>query len=239
METKNVLGVVLLLIALFLVGYYVYGGWNYQWYPGPMRMMGGQQYKITYSSNGERIYYTGYNDEGQRIGFSGGPMWLSIHGGSCVDCHGVDGKGGRYIMMSNVIPPDIRYNTLTRMHEEDHPPYTDETIKRALREGIDPAGESLETTMPRWHMSDKDVRDVVEYLKVLDEGKVTYQEYPLYQRPTSFPYIFLASVLVLIGVYMFFSSKKKSHALQILEERYAKGEIKEEQYIEMKRELKR
>lgn len=76
-------------------------------------------------------------------------------------------------MMSSEIPPDIRYESLVSgEHEVDevddeHLPFTKETIKRAIRDGIDPAGEPLDLTMPRWKMIDKDVDDVVEYLKTL------------------------------------------------------------------------
>lgn len=121
-----------------------------------------------FSSNGEMIYYTGYNDGGQRIQIRYGPHWLYVHGGSCVSCHGVDGKGGVPIMMSNVIPPDITYEALTSEDEyEEHPPYTDETIKIAIREGKDPAGEELDYAMPRWDMPDEDIDDLIEYLKTL------------------------------------------------------------------------
>ena len=73
-------------------------------------------------------------------------------------------------MMGFEVPSDIRYESLIaedHSEEEEHPPYTDETIKRAIREGIDPAGKPLDLTMPRWKMKDKDVGDVVEYLKKL------------------------------------------------------------------------
>ena len=50
--------------------------------------IGGQPVPTTYDSNGQRIYFTGFNDAGQRINFSGGPAWLWMHGGSCADCHG-------------------------------------------------------------------------------------------------------------------------------------------------------
>lgn len=76
-------------------------------------------------------------------------------------------------MMGSETPPDIRYESLvSEEHEEEeegeeHPPYTEETIKRAIREGIDPAGEPLDLTMPRWKMTDMDLDDVVEYLKTL------------------------------------------------------------------------
>lgn len=125
-----------------------------------------------FSSNGEMIYYTGYNEAGQKIPIDYGPHWLYVHGGSCVSCHGVDGKGGVPIMMSNKIPPDISYEVLTSEEEhvdehEEHNPYTDEDIKIAIREGKDPSGEVLDYAMPRWDMSDSDIEDLIEYLKTL------------------------------------------------------------------------
>ncbi|TGC11597.1 hypothetical protein CUN85_00745 [Methanolobus halotolerans] len=125
-----------------------------------------------FDSNGEMIYYTGYNESGQKIPFSYGPTWLSVRGGSCVSCHGVDGRGGVPVMMAYEIPSDITYESLTSeehdMEEgEGHPPYTNETIKIAIREGIDPSGDELDPVMPRWHMSDEDLDDLIEYLRGL------------------------------------------------------------------------
>jgi cytochrome c oxidase subunit 2 len=124
-----------------------------------------------YVSNGETIYFTGRNDRGERIPFDGAPMWLSTHGGSCATCHGADGRGGAPVMMGTEIPGDIRYSHLTEEeHEEgeEHPPYTDELIKRAITLGLNPAGEPLDPTMPRWRMSDRDLNDLIEFLKTLD-----------------------------------------------------------------------
>lgn len=72
--------------------------------------------------------------------------------------------------------PDIRYDTLTSEehggHEEEgeegHPPYTEETIKRAITEGVNPDGEPFDWPMPRWSMSDADLNDLVDFLKSLD-----------------------------------------------------------------------
>jgi mono/diheme cytochrome c family protein len=128
-----------------------------------------------YASNGETIYFTGFNDQGERIPFSGGPMWLSMRGGGCASCHGPDGQGGAPVMMGTEIPPDIRYHHLIEEeHEEEHeeeeahPPYTDETIKRAITEGVEPDGEPMDLTMPRWQMSERDLDDLLEFLKTLD-----------------------------------------------------------------------
>jgi hypothetical protein len=65
------------------------------------------------------------------------------------------------------------YKTLTSEEmehegEEIHPPYTDETIKRAITEGIEPDGEPMDLTMPRWQMSERDLDDLLEFLKMLD-----------------------------------------------------------------------
>ena len=124
-----------------------------------------------YASNGQTIYFTGRNEQGQRIPFEGAPTWLSMHGGGCASCHGADGQGGAPVMMGTEIPGDIRYSHLTEEeHEEggEHPPYTDELIKRAITLGLNPAGEPLDPTMPRWRMSDQDLNDLIEYLKTLN-----------------------------------------------------------------------
>jgi len=49
-----------------------------------------------------------------------------------------------------------------------HESYTDETIKQAITEGVEPDGEPLDWPMPRWSMSDEDLNDLIEFLKTLD-----------------------------------------------------------------------
>lgn len=120
-----------------------------------------------YESNGQMIYYTGYNQTGQRIDTSGGPHWLYVHGGSCVHCHGEDGKGGVPVMMGYVVPADITYEGLTSEEHAGHEPYTEETLRIAIRSGVDPEGRPLDATMPRWHMTDEDVNDMIDYLRTL------------------------------------------------------------------------
>lgn len=117
---------------------------------------------------GEQIYFTGANASGL-IPRSGGPGGM-MRGRSCAGCHGADGRGGSLGMMSNVEVPDIRYSALTSPHPEDDPPtpaWTDADIARAIRDGVEPNGESLDAFMPRWDMSDTDLREVIAYLKEL------------------------------------------------------------------------
>ena len=61
--------------------------------------IGCSQGPVTFRSNGEKIYFTGINDNGERVPLTGGPQWLINHGGSCVNCHGRDGRGGLIPMM--------------------------------------------------------------------------------------------------------------------------------------------
>lgn len=140
--------------------------------PGRGMMSHGGASKTSFASNGEQIYYTGISGRTGAIAFQGGPMWLSMHGGSCVSCHGEQGQGGVPVMMLDKVPPDITYAHLTGAHhheggEMNHPPYTDELIKRAITKGINPAGERLSSNMPRWHMSERDLDDLLAYLKAL------------------------------------------------------------------------
>ncbi len=125
-----------------------------------------------FRSNGEQIYFTATSQRGSLItaDMGMGPMGGGMM--ACVSCHGPDGRGGRVrMMMGSFVAPDIRYKTLTTAEHtegEAHPPYTDETIKRAITQGIDPAGEPLDWPMPRWSMTEADLEDLLAFLKTLD-----------------------------------------------------------------------
>ena len=73
-------------------------------------------------------------------------------------------------MMGTAIPADIRYEALIKGEYEQgkkETPYTDALIKRAITEGLDPGGEPLDWTMPRWQIGDTDFADLLAYLKTL------------------------------------------------------------------------
>ena len=56
----------------------------------------------SFSSNGERIYFTSTSKRGTRITYSSGPSsnnWMMMGGRlACVSCHGVNGRGGKHHM---------------------------------------------------------------------------------------------------------------------------------------------
>lgn len=96
---------------------------------------------------------------------------------ACADCHGSGGRGGRHLMHMTVMDaPDIRWSTLTEAEhdahgeegEMEHPPYDEETFKQAVSQGLDPGGDSLESAMPRWRMTEQDLDDLMAYLRTLD-----------------------------------------------------------------------
>ena len=92
---------------------------------------------------------------------------------TCVACHGPDGEGGVVRrMMQTFEAPNIQYDNLTSEghgdEHEEHEPYTEETLRRAITEGVGPDGEPLEWMMPRWDMSDEQLDDLIDYLKTLE-----------------------------------------------------------------------
>jgi mono/diheme cytochrome c family protein len=128
----------------------------------------------SYISNGERIYFTGTSESGPPITAEMQGMHRMGAGQlACASCHGPDGRGGTVrMMMGDFEAPDILYSTLTEEEHgeehEEHLPYTDETIRRAITHGLDPAGEPLDWVMPRWDMSGDQLDDLLDFLKTLD-----------------------------------------------------------------------
>ncbi len=134
--------------------------------------------------NGERIYFTGTNIDGERIRYTGGPDFGGMMMGSfltCASCHGVDARGGRHFMHMQVMDaPDIRIAALSAEahHEEEREKpadqehdegektfaYTLEDFRRAVVEGRHPSGEPLDPNMPRWQLSDRDLQDLYNFL---------------------------------------------------------------------------
>ena len=131
-----------------------------------------------FSSNGERIYLTATNDSGDVIAYQEGPGDGMMTGMlACVDCHGVDARGGEtQMMMETFHAPDIRWSTLTGDHtdhegenEGDHGPHTRETLQTAITQGIGSDGRTLDTVMPRWQLASDDLSDLIDYLNTLDD----------------------------------------------------------------------
>lgn len=136
-------------------------------------------------SNGERIYFSGTNAQGERIPSSGGPDFGGMMMGTyltCAACHGPEARGGQHVMRMQVMDaPDIRYSALSgeaeehadegggNEHADEHSGYDLEDFRLAVVEGKHPDGESLDGDMPRWQMGDEDLSDLLDFLKSLSE----------------------------------------------------------------------
>jgi len=86
---------------------------------------------------------------------------------ACVTCHGPQGVGGTTtFMMQRFDVPNITWPVLSSTSNYT-PSYTEDTVKRAITQGIDSEGSPLEYLMPRWQMSPNDLNDLVAFIKTL------------------------------------------------------------------------
>jgi cytochrome c oxidase subunit II len=129
-----------------------------------------------YTSNGERIYFTAIDQNGNPIPSTGGPAYGGTAGETlaCVSCHGPQGRGSSNL--SNIQWIDARpiyYSALVQMLQDEaggtpQPGgYTLDDFRKAVVEGEHPNGVRLNPNMPRWQMDDADLADLFEFLKTL------------------------------------------------------------------------
>lgn len=120
----------------------------------------------SFASDGERIFLSGVGVDGRNISrtaprISQGSLMMG--GGGCASCHAASGRGGTIRMMSGIAikAPDVTYDALIKEG------FTDASIRKAIREGLDETGKPLDAAMPRWQMSDSDLDATLNYLKQL------------------------------------------------------------------------
>jgi Cytochrome c len=138
------------------------------------------------SSVGEAIYRRGVLGSGVPLAATREAGGLRTKGAdaACVNCHQRSGLGsaeGR-----NLIPPitglylfhprgkstdelDLPYVEGIRANRA---PYTEATLARAIREGLDSEGTPFSYLMPRFALDDADMAALIAYLKTLDSRRV-------------------------------------------------------------------
>lgn len=124
-------------------------------------------------ANGKSIYMEGRSLSGEEIAALLGapPTRVSATVLPCVNCHGPDGRGKPE---GGVYPSDLRWDSLARSYGNRHPtgrkhrPYDEASFARAVREGVDPSRNRLGAAMYRYEIGDRDLSDLIAYLRVLD-----------------------------------------------------------------------
>jgi ABC-type branched-subunit amino acid transport system substrate-binding protein len=127
-------------------------------------------------SRGKQIYVRGTSASGREITASLGDPAAGLPGSSlaCAGCHGLDGLGKPE---GGIVPPNVTWGSLTKSYGHrhpdgrEHPAYTEQSLRRAITMGIDPAGNRLGVAMPKYAMSAQDATDLVAYLKRLGKEK--------------------------------------------------------------------
>ena len=135
---------------------------------------------------GELLYLRGELPSGAPLkGMRAGGAVVEGEQAACANCHRRSGLGS--MEGSFAIPPITahylyhdRTDTSTGEHalmylenaHGDRPPYTDETLARAIREGLDSEGRALSVLMPRFTLSDAQMADLIAYLRELDRPRV-------------------------------------------------------------------
>ena len=120
-----------------------------------------------FSGNGEKIYYTGRSQSGSVITYQGGTMHAQMHNTSCASCHGTERQGQRLYPRFWLVAPALTKSALTEEHDDghgDHERYDKNSLKVAIRNGLDPAGKALNSAMPRWQISEEDMDDLTGFL---------------------------------------------------------------------------
>ncbi|GHE20910.1 ABC transporter substrate-binding protein [Halomonas urumqiensis] len=124
---------------------------------------------------GHSLYTTGQSARGNEVSALVGERDIELPGHTlpCASCHGEDGLGRAE---SGVHPSELNWRHLSRPSGHfhlatgrHHPPFTAESLWVTLTRGHDPAGNRLDTTMPRYRLSREDVDDLIAYLKVIEQ----------------------------------------------------------------------
>lgn len=122
---------------------------------------------------GRTIYHRGEVEgaDAIRAQLNGASEFLPATLFRCAQCHGVRGEGIqegglRVPPLTNFALRHERDSLQTGHHREA---YTDETLARAITQGLDASGHPLHTSMPRYRMTSAHLAAMVAYLKQIGE----------------------------------------------------------------------
>jgi len=124
---------------------------------------------------GKRIYMEGKGRKKITAFLPGAGIRAPGAGFPCVNCHLAGGAGQSE---GGVRSADITWFTLTKEYGgprpsgRTHPPYTGQAVRKAITDGLDPAGNVLASAHPRFGMDREDLDDLLAYMKMMDSEPV-------------------------------------------------------------------
>jgi hypothetical protein len=138
------------------------------------------------TASGEAIYLRGVLTSGAPLTASRGDGSASIPGAAaaCVKCHRRSGLGmkegsvlippitGQFLFHSQHAKSDEAELPYVESARNNRTAYTDATLARVIRKGIDSDGKTLGFLMPRFDLSDADMTALVAYLRSLDRSHI-------------------------------------------------------------------
>jgi ABC-type branched-subunit amino acid transport system substrate-binding protein len=120
---------------------------------------------------GKQIYLKGESPDGAEIKTLLGTDKLEVPANAfaCANCHGLRGQGASE---GGLQPPPVNWETLVAPHtsaltRRERAPYTEATLARAIRTGLDPSGARLHPGMPQYELTPAQMADLIAYLKQL------------------------------------------------------------------------
>jgi len=133
---------------------------------------------------GERIYRQGILSSGKLLEATR-EDGLRVEGteAACINCHQHSGLGsregrisippitGRYLFHPRASSGEIQELPFVEGIRADRDPYTDATLARAIRDGLDSGGKPLHYLMPQFDLNDTDMTALTAYLKRLGQRK--------------------------------------------------------------------
>jgi hypothetical protein len=135
---------------------------------------------------GESIYLRGLLGSGAPLTGSreGGGVGTQGADAACVNCHQRSGLGtsearftippitGEYLFHSHAHGSDEAVLPFVESMHGNREPYTEATLARAIRDGLDSQGRPLSYLMPRFALDDADMGALIQYLKKLTVRRV-------------------------------------------------------------------
>jgi hypothetical protein len=138
------------------------------------------------SSQGQAIYRKGLLASGAALVGKRQADGLQVRGAqaACVNCHQRSGLGttegrsrippvtGRYLFRPRATNDDRSDLPYVEGMRADRDPYSERTLARAIREGVDSEGKALSYLMPRFSLGDADMGALISYLKSMDPARL-------------------------------------------------------------------